>query len=142
MHWLDYEQVVATDNSILLGLAFMFLAVCLVNMMGLLLAKFLGRAAQSGVRRALGASKAMIFYQHLVEVAVIGIAGGLVGLLLTWLGLRLVSGLYRDYEGLTQLDPALSGIAIGIALVSAVIAGVYPAWRICRTSVAMHLKTQ
>ncbi|HET7370255.1 MAG TPA: ABC transporter permease, partial [Gammaproteobacteria bacterium] len=103
MQWLNHEQVVATDNSILLGLAFMFLAVCLVNMMGLLLAKFLGRAAQSGVRRALGASKAMIFYQHLVEVGVIGIGGGLLGLALAWLGLRLVSGLYRNYEGLTQL---------------------------------------
>ncbi|HET7307607.1 MAG TPA: ABC transporter permease [Gammaproteobacteria bacterium] len=142
MQWLDYEHVVASDNSILLGLAFMFLAVCLVNMMGLLLAKFLGRAAQSGVRRALGASRAMIFYQHLVEVAVIGFCGGLAGLALTWLGLRLVSGLYRNYEGLTQLDPTLAGIAIGIALVAALVAGIYPAWRICRTSVAMHLKTQ
>ncbi|HET6724564.1 MAG TPA: ABC transporter permease [Gammaproteobacteria bacterium] len=142
MQWLSYEKVVASDNSILLGLAFMFLAVCLVNMTGLLLAKFLGRAAQSGVRRALGASRVMIFYQHLVEVGVIGVCGGLVGLALSWLGLRLVSGLYRNYEGLTQLDPTLAGIAIGIALGSALIAGIYPAWRICRTSVAMHLKTQ
>ncbi|HET7569732.1 MAG TPA: ABC transporter permease [Gammaproteobacteria bacterium] len=140
--WLGYAGFGAADNGVLVGLAFMFLVVCLVNMMGLLLAKFLGRAAQSGVRRALGATRAMIFYQHLVEVAVIGIGGGLLGLGLTWLGLRLVSALYRNYERLTQLDPTLAGIAIGIALVSAVIAGVYPAWRICRTSVAMHLKTQ
>lgn len=140
--WLSYRHVVTTDNSILVGLAFMFLAVCLLNTVGLLLAKFLGRAALSGVRRALGASRAMIFYQHLVEAGVIGIGGGLLGLALSWVGLRMVRGLYRSYEGLTQLNVALAGIAIGIALLSAVLAGIYPAWRICRTSVAIHLKTQ
>lgn len=140
--WLSYQHVVTADNSILLGLAFMFLAVCVLNTVGLLLAKFLGRAALSGVRRALGASRAMIFYQHLVEVGVIGIGGGLVGLVFSWVGLRIVRGLYRSYEGLTQLDVTLAGIAIGIALGAALLAGIYPAWRICRTSVAMHLKTQ
>lgn len=140
--WLSYMHVVTADNSILLGLAFMFLAVCLLNTIGLLLAKFLGRAALSGVRRALGASRAMIFYQHLVEVGVIGLGGGLVGLGLSWAGLHIVRGLYRSYEGLTQLNIALAGITIAIALGAALLAGMYPAWRICRTSVAMHLKTQ
>ncbi len=41
----------------LVGLSFMFLAVCLLNMIGLLLAKFLGAAPVVGLRRALGASR-------------------------------------------------------------------------------------
>ena len=41
----------------LVGLAFAFLAVCLINTVGLLLAKFLNAAPITGVRRALGASR-------------------------------------------------------------------------------------
>ena len=72
--WLKVNEVVQDDNRVLVGLSFMFLAVCLLNMIGLLLAKFLGAAPLVGLRRALGASKATIFRQHLVEVGVIGSA--------------------------------------------------------------------
>ena len=92
------------DNRVLVGLSFMFLAVCLLNMIGLLLAKFLGAAPLVGLRRALGASKATIFRQHLVEVGVIGLGGGLLGIALAALGLLGVRKLYENYEALTRLD--------------------------------------
>ena len=66
----------------LVGLAFAFLAVCLLNTVGLLLAKFLNNAPITGVRRALGASRKQIFLQHLVEVGVISSIGALLGLAL------------------------------------------------------------
>ena len=55
--WMTYNKVVSEDNKILVLLSFMFLAVCLANILGLLLAKFMRRAPEVGVRRALGASK-------------------------------------------------------------------------------------
>ena len=65
---MQRNQVVGTDNKAMLIMAFAFLAVCLVNTVGLLLAKFLNAAPIAGVRRALGASRRDIFWQHLTEV--------------------------------------------------------------------------
>ncbi|HEY1588855.1 MAG TPA: ABC transporter permease, partial [Rhodanobacter sp.] len=84
--WLDYEQVVPGDVRLQNWLALGFLLVCLVNTVGLMLAKFLRRSAELGVRRALGASRHALFMQLLVESGVIGLAGGLGGLLLAYLG--------------------------------------------------------
>ncbi|MBT8080609.1 MAG: ABC transporter permease [Gammaproteobacteria bacterium] len=141
--WMDYNEVVSADFRVLVGLAFMFLAVCLLNTVALLLAKFSGNAARVGLRRALGASKAMIFRQNLVEVGVIGIAGSLLGLGLAWLGLQGVRSInLGHYDRLVQMDANLVLFAVAISLLSAIIAGLYPTWRICQIPPATHLKTQ
>ncbi|MBI2431295.1 MAG: DegT/DnrJ/EryC1/StrS family aminotransferase, partial [Candidatus Hydrogenedentes bacterium] len=54
---LDKNNAVPSDVRLQVWLAFGFLAVCLLNTVGLLLAKFLGRSSQIGVRRALGATR-------------------------------------------------------------------------------------
>ncbi len=140
--WLDVNEVVRDDNSVLLGLSFMFLVVCLLNTVGLLLAKFLGRSGDVGVRRALGASRARVFQQHLTEVGLLGVFGGVLGLALAWLGLLGVKRLYVDYERVAHLNTELVAIAIGLAVAAGLIAGLYPAWRICRIAPAACLKTQ
>ena len=61
MEWLELLEVVEKDNRLAAWLSFGFLALCLVNTVGLLLAKFSSRAAEVGVRRALGASRAQVF---------------------------------------------------------------------------------
>ena len=140
--WLDVNEVVRDDNSVLLGLSFMFLAVCLINTVGLLLAKFLGRSGDVGVRRALGASRARVFQQHLTEVGLLGVLGGLLGLVLAWLGLAGVQRLYDDYERVAHLNSELVAVAIALAVAAGLLAGLYPAWRICRIPPAACLKTQ
>lgn len=140
--WLEVNQVVGNDNRVLVGLSFMFLAVCLLNMIGLLLAKFLGAAPLVGLRRALGASRSTIFRQHIVEVAVIGLGGGVLGIGVAVLGLMGVRRLYDKYDAFTQLDVPMIGIALAIAILSGVLAGLYPTWRVCRVQPAMYLKTQ
>ncbi|MGM3262627.1 ABC transporter permease, partial [Klebsiella pneumoniae] len=57
MEWLDFNGAVPSDVRLQLWLALGFLGVCLVNTVGLLLAKFLRRSGEIGVRRALGASR-------------------------------------------------------------------------------------
>ena len=93
-HWLQDQQVVQSDNRVLVGLAFAFLAVCLINTVGLLLAKFLNGAALSGVRRALGASRRALFMQHMVEVGLIAATGAVLGLVFAWLGLAGIRSLF------------------------------------------------
>lgn len=143
MTWLAYEKVVADDAQIMMWLSFMFLVVCLLNTIGLLLAKFNGKASEIGLRRAVGASKQDIFIQYLIETACIGIAGGIAGLGLALLGLEGIKTLYGEFvRNLVGLDMTLVLIAFGLALVSSIAAGLYPTWRACNIAPASQLKTQ
>lgn len=141
MEWLARNEVVTEDSRVLLGLSFLFLLVCLLNIVGLLLAKFLGKASEVALRRALGATRWQVMQKNLVEVGLIGLLGGALGVLLALAGLQGVKQLYDDYERLVQLNGELLLIALGIALASSLAAGVYPAWRAARVSPAGLLKT-
>ena len=141
--WLTYEHVVSDETRILVLVSFSFLLVCILNAMGLMLAKFMGRAADIGVRRALGASRSAILAQCLIEAGVVGIAGGLLGVLLTVLGLWALRGvLSEQILELTHLDPAGVGIALLLATVATIIAGLYPTWRAAHVQPAWQLKAQ
>ena len=140
--WLEYNKVVSEDNKVLLGLSFMFLVVCLANILGLLLGKFLRRAPEVGVRRALGANKRQIFMQHLVEVSMLGFLGGLLGIVIAQLGLWGVRATYSYYSDIATMDMSMLLVAPAIAIVACIIAGLYPAWLVCRTTPAIYLKTQ
>ncbi|TKB50437.1 FtsX-like permease family protein [Ferrimonas sediminicola] len=140
--WLEYNEVVSEDNRILLALSFLFLLVCLVNMVGLLLAKFLRRANHAGIRRALGASQGQILAQHMMEVMVIGVLGGLLGSLLSLFGLAGLRQLYPGYDQLARMDFTILGSLIALSVVAALLAGLFPAWRIGRTNPANYLKSQ
>ncbi|MGA9422120.1 MAG: ABC transporter permease [Rhodanobacteraceae bacterium] len=140
--WLDSQKVVPRDVQIQVWLSFAFLVVCLINTIGLLLAKFMRKSGEIGLRRALGASKPQLFGQHLIEAGVIGISGGLIGLVLTGLGLWLVRSLYNGFGTVAQLDWTMVLTTIVVAIVAAVLAGVYPTWRACQIAPAAQLKTQ
>jgi putative ABC transport system permease protein len=148
--WLLDQHVVQSDNRVLVGLAFAFLAVCLINTVGLLLAKFLNGAALAGVRRALGASRRALFTQHMVEVGLIAVTGAALGLGLAWLGLRGVRALSATstvfnkagIQALAHVDASSLVSAVVLALVATFVAGLYPAWRIGRVSPAVYLKNQ
>ena len=87
---LDYWEVVPEEAKAMLIIGFLFLLVCSVNLIGILLSKFMARAPEVGVRRALGASKARIFVQHLLECELIGLLGGAGAILAGLVGFRLL----------------------------------------------------
>jgi putative ABC transport system permease protein len=141
--WLSYQRVVPDPIRVMVVVAFGFLLVCLVNATSLMLAGIMGRAPEICVRRALGASRGAIFCQYLIEAAVIGTAGGLLGLLLTAMGLTGIRNLFtRELVELTHLDVIDVTIAILTAVLATVIAGVYPTWRATRVEPAWQLKAQ
>jgi putative ABC transport system permease protein len=147
--WLIDNDVVGNDDRVLVGLAFAFLAVCLLNTVGLLLAKFLNGASLTGVRRALGASRKQVFYQHLVEVGVVSSIGAALGLAL---GAVLLVGLRALYtvdpsdaagtQAIAHVDMTSVVTALVLAFVATLAAGLYPAWRIGRIPPASYLKAQ
>jgi putative ABC transport system permease protein len=142
MEWMEYHEVVADDSKVLVGLSFLFLMVCLLSTIALLLTKFVGKKSETSLRRALGASRRVIFGQQIIEVAVIGLAGGLFGLFLAGLGLQGIEYLYDSPPGLTRLDWVMVLTAIAVSMGSSMIAGLYPAWRVCRIPPAAQLKAQ
>lgn len=141
MGWLQYNHVVPSDVRLQAWVAFGFLFVCLLNTVGLLLAKFMRRAPEVGVRRALGASRRAIFAQFLVEAAGIGLAGGVLGLLLALLGLWAVRHTPSDYAALAQLDTRMFLTTFAMAIAASLLAGLLPAWRACQVAPALQLKS-
>ena len=143
--WMRDQRVVPPETTAMLILSLLFLGVCAVNLVGLLLGKFLARSSEVGVRRALGASRADIFLQHVVECELIGVVGGAVGLLLSlgallflnqWLKTTATRG---DFF---RLDVPMILLSIGLSLAAGLAAGHYPAWRTCRLAPAVHLSLQ
>ena len=141
MGWLDYNKVVPGDVRLQVWLAFGFLLVCLVNTVGLMLAKFLRRSGELGVRRALGASRRSLFAQLLVEAGTVGLVGGTGGLLLALAGLWLVRRQPSDYAALAHLDLPMLLATFAFAVVATLLAGLLPAWRACLIPPALQLKS-
>jgi putative ABC transport system permease protein len=140
--WLAYKRIVPEDVRLQAWLAFGFLVVCLVNTVGLLLAKCLRRAPEIGVRRALGASRRQIFAQFVVEAGAIGIAGGIGGFALAALGVWLIRlSATTAHAGFVHVDAFTFGATFALALAATVLAGLLPAWRACTVTPASQLKS-
>lgn len=141
MSWLDYNHVIPKNVKLQTWLAFAFLAICLFNTIGLLLAKFLRRAGEIGVRRALGASRRSVFAQCLTEAGLIGFIGGMGGWLLTSVGLWLVRRQQTPYSDLVHMDVPMFVVTFALAVAVSLLAGALPALRASRIAPALQLKT-
>jgi len=145
MEWLAFNEVSppALNGMVIIG--FLFLLVCALNLMGLLLGKFLAGANAVGVRRALGASKGTVFLQHIAECLLVGLAGGLLGAALTSKALRIIYNMSPPgffHEGVFRMDLVMLGVALLLSLLASAVAGVYPAWRACNIQPAVQIKLQ
>ena len=140
--WLDAEHVVPSDTKISLMVALGLLIACLVNTAGLLLAKFLRRSSEIGVRRALGAPRLAVYMQFLIEAGMVGLTGGVLGLMLTWVGVRSVSWvLPKEIASLAHVDFVLLALTLAVAVLATMLAGLYPTFRASRVQPALQLKT-
>ncbi len=138
-------KAVPEEATATMIVSLLFLLICSLNLIGLLMGKFLARGAEIGVRRAMGASRFDVFVQHILECELVALAGGAVGLLLA-LGsiaaVNLWSKTMMQRDDFFHIDWAMAGFAAGAALVAGLVAGIYPALRVCRIAPAVHLKTQ
>jgi len=141
MAWLDRANWVPGDLRLQLALAVAFLGVSLLNIVALLLAKFLRRSGEISVRRALGARRRDIFLQLSTESLLIGFFGGALGLALAQFGLWSVRRRPDAYAVLAHMDPAMLLLTLLLAVVSSLLAGLLPAWRACQVPPALQLKS-
>ena len=142
MTWLTEQNVVGNETQVLLALAFMFLVVCLLNVMGLNLAKFSGKFTEVSIRRALGAKRSTLFMQQLIESSMVGLIGGFFGVILALIGLAGVSMLIPAISRLASMDAWMLSGSVLLSVFCTVLAGLYPTWRVCQIQPANYLQTQ
>lgn len=154
--WLQMNDVVGSESRIEVVLGLIFLFVCVLNTVGLLLAKFISFAPVSGLRRALGAKRKDIIRQHLTEVFIMAAIAGALGLGIAFIGLDLIQAFFlsasvagsdnpdavMSARSLSHLDWPMTFFALGLSVASGFAAGVYPALFIGRLPPASFLKAQ
>jgi putative ABC transport system permease protein len=145
MEWMEVRDVVPKVSIALVWISLLFLLVCSLNLVGLLLSRFLASTPHLGLHRALGASRAEIFAQRLIECELVGILGGLVGLGLAGLALALLEQALPDQlipAGSFSIDAYTLSVAFVLSLVAGLLSGLYPAWNACKIAPAHQLKLQ
>ena len=141
MDWLAYLRITPKASSFSMLISASFLLIVLVNVVGLMLARFMRRAPEIGIRRALGASRAAIYRQFLTEGATVGFIGGLFGVALTLLGLWGAGDLFEpDIALLVRADTSLIALTVLLAVVATVVSALYPTWRAAQTQPAWQIK--
>jgi putative ABC transport system permease protein len=111
---------------LLAGIAAVSLLVGGIGIMNIMLVSVTERTREIGVRKALGATRANILLQFLIEAVVLCLLGGIVGIILGGGGAVL---LRRVFHWSTAVDPTSILIAFFFAAAVGVVFGVWPARR-------------
>lgn len=139
--WLAYVAGTPRVASLSMLVSASFLLIVLINVIGLMLARFMRRAPEIGIRRALGASRAAIYRQFLIEAATMGGVGGLLGVVLTLLGAWGAGALFEpNIARLVHADTSLIALTVLLAIAATVISALYPTWRAAQTQPAWQIK--
>jgi predicted permease len=128
--------------NILAAAVGLILLIACVNVAGLLLARGATRSSELAVRAAIGAGRARLIRQLLTESLVLSVLGGLAGVLLAWLSLDALVAIIP--MSLPSNSPATMNLPVlaftaGLSLLTSVIFGLVPAFRLSRVHVGAQL---
>ena len=129
---------------LLLAVSAAVLLIACANIANLLLARGAARRGRTAVELAMGASRGAILRRHLVESAVLALAGGAAGALTAALASRAI--VLLAFPGPTPVpiatapSPAVLGFAFAVSLATAVLFGAGPAWLASRSDPADALR--
>ena len=140
----DLDQTIVPAAMVALGLVILVLLVACANIGNLLLARAEGRRREIALRLSLGASRWQLVRLLLVESIVLSLIGGLAGLGLAAVAMRLIARIPLDLPIDVALEPALDGpvllFTVGISLATGLVFGLLPAARSARASLVPALK--
>jgi predicted permease len=135
-----------TPLLILMVATVMVLLIAMANAANLLLARSAQRRRELAIRAAMGASRGELMGQLLTEALLLAAAGGVAGILLGQVTLRLLIAMMGEGETIyfvtSDLEWPVLLFAVGLSGLTGLIFGLYPAWDGARASVAMTLKDE
>ena len=142
------EQLVGPVRAtlyFLMGAVSLVLLIACANVANLLLARATARQREMAVRAALGATRTAIARQLLVESCVMSLAGGALGLLLAFVGTRVLTQASAQQVGLPrladiQVNWIVFAFALGVSLLASFLFGTSPAWQAAKADVNDALK--
>lgn len=140
----DIASTVRASMLALLGAVGLILLIACANLANLLLARAVGRQREIAIRFALGASRARVMSELMIQSAVLGTLGFIAGLILgAWTEQLLVrlapEGIPR--LGSATMDARVILFAIVLSLATAIVFGLFPAWQASKAHPAESLKS-
>jgi predicted permease len=137
----------AVLSGLLMGTAALVLLISCLNLANMLLARGTIRRKEIALRLALGSGRARVVRQLLTESLLLALLGSVAGLLLAVWGTRLLIASFAAVLPLVVTFDASPDLRVllatmGFCVVSTVIAGLGPAWRVTRPDVLPDLKEQ
>ena len=137
----------STALYVLLAMMIVLLLIASGNVASLLVARATAREREVAVRLSLGAGRARLIRQLLVESLLLGVGGGILGLGLAVWGRDLLIGLFVSGQTTlvtldTGIDWRVLAFATAMSLLTGVACGLLPAFRGTRVPVSESLKLQ
>ena len=121
-----------TSLRILLAVCATVLLIACANIANLLLARGTTRRVQTAVRIAIGASRRRLIRQSLTEAVLLSLVGGLLGLAVSYYGVRVMLAIAFRHASIVPISASPSwpvlGFAFLLSLLTGVVFGVGPAW--------------
>ncbi|MCD6050967.1 MAG: transporter efflux protein [Verrucomicrobia bacterium] len=108
-----------------------------IGIMNIMFVSVAERTKEIGLRKALGAKPRAILLQFLLEAALICLLGGLIGLGLAWGAAAGASSILP-----MRISPLVVSLALGVSLVTGIIAGFFPAWRAAKMDPVEALRVE
>ena len=134
----------STPLFLLMTLVALILVIACSNVANLLLARAASRRREIAVRLSEGASRARVIRQLLTESVLLGVAGGALGVLLGFWGIRLLTALLAGHAEDAMLHPDLNwrvlALATGLSLLTGLVFGLIPALQSTRMDLVTALK--
>jgi predicted permease len=131
------KEQYASSLQLLMAVCGLVLLIACANVANLLLARAVVRRTQTAIRLAIGASRAQIVTQALIESILLSIGGGIAGLLVATGAARLLLSLAFSVSTFLPIgtwpSPLVLAFAFGVSVITGIIFGAVPAWFATRT---------
>jgi len=142
----EFRDSTKTPLIILMCASLLVLMIAMANSANLLLARSAQRRREMAIRAAMGAGRGELMSQMLAEALVLAFAGGLAGLAFAVVTLKLLIAEMAGDGAIHFIQAGLEWpvllFGLGLALVTGLVFGLYPAWEAARASAAVTLKNE
>ena len=132
-----FRRVGGTIASVGLFITGLSLFVGGIGIMNIMFVSVAERTREIGIRKAIGAKRRTILIQFLIEAAIVCSFGGLIGLAIAFAASFGVQQLMP-----TSITPTVVALAMGMAILTGLVAGFVPAWRAARMNPVDALRAE